>query len=110
MQVMTSVHTDKYQHFGGNYAAFDPRTNLRVGVKVLQECIARAGSLVGGLKYYVGAANLPTDGGYADKVMAEYARLHRVATGKAPPMGPAGPELRAANNVGAPPPPAKLAS
>jgi hypothetical protein len=43
-------------------------TNLRVGVKVLQECIARAGSLEGGLKFYVGAANLEDDGGYAGKV------------------------------------------
>ena len=79
MQVMTSVHTDKYQHFGGNYAAFDPRTNLRVGVKVLQECVARAGSLVGGLKYYVGAANLPTDGGYAEYVAVPSTNAHRVS-------------------------------
>ncbi len=62
MQVMTRVHTDKYEGFGGHLAAFDPVANLRVGVKVLQECIARAGSLEGGLRYYVGAANLPDDG------------------------------------------------
>jgi hypothetical protein len=75
MQVMTKVHTDKYENFGGKLAAFDPVTNLRVGVKVLQESIARAGSVEGGLKYYVGAANLEDDGGYAGKVMAERARL-----------------------------------
>ena len=51
-------------------------TNLRVGVKVLQECIARAGSVEGGLKLYVGAGNNETDGGYAGKVMSEHARLH----------------------------------
>lgn len=67
MQVMTRVHTDKYENFGGHFAAFDPVTNLRVGVKVLQECIARAGSVEGGLRYYVGAANLPDDGGYSSK-------------------------------------------
>ncbi|WP_298435996.1 lytic transglycosylase domain-containing protein [Ottowia sp.] len=88
MQVMTEVHSDKYEHFGGLYAAFDPKTNLRVGVKVLQECIARAGSVEGGLKYYVGAANLPTDGGYAEKVMAEHARLYQVAKGKPLPSQP----------------------
>jgi hypothetical protein len=44
MQVMTRVHDDKYVAFGGNHAAFDPLTNLRVGVQVLK-CIARAGSL-----------------------------------------------------------------
>lgn len=81
MQVMTKIHHDKYENFGGRLAAFDPVTNLRVGVKVLQECIARAGSIEGGLKYYVGAANLESDGGYASKVMAEHARLLAVATG-----------------------------
>ena len=34
MQVMTKIHGDKYENFGGNLAAFDPLTNLRVGVKV----------------------------------------------------------------------------
>jgi soluble lytic murein transglycosylase-like protein len=86
MQVMTKIHSDKYEDFGGKLAAFDPITNLRVGVKVLQGCIAQAGSIEGGLKYYVGAANLADDGGYANKVVAEYARLYQVAYGKAPPQ------------------------
>ncbi|MBK9237474.1 MAG: lytic transglycosylase domain-containing protein [Rhodoferax sp.] len=83
MQVMTKVHSDKYESFGGRLAAFDPLTNLRVGAKVLQECIRRAGSVQGGLRYYVGAANLEDDNGYADKVMAEHQRLQGVATGRA---------------------------
>ena len=82
MQVMTKVHRDKYENFGGQLAAFDPVTNLRVGVKVLQECISRAGSIEGGLKYYVGAANMLDDGGYAGKVMAERFRLLAVVGGK----------------------------
>jgi len=82
MQVMTRVHDDKYQAFGGNFAAFDPVTNLRVGAQVLKECIARAGSLEMGLRYYVGASNLPDDGGYADKVLAEQGHLHMIAIGK----------------------------
>jgi hypothetical protein len=86
MQVMTKVHSDKYENFGGKLAAFDPLTNLRVGVKVLQECITRAGSTEGGLKSYVGAANLQEDGGYADKVMAEHARLQLVAKGRTVPL------------------------
>lgn len=88
MQVMTGIHSDKYESFGGKLAAFDPVTNLRVGVKVLQECIQRAGSLNAGLKFYVGAANLGDDGGYADKVMAEHARLRQVASGRAVPLAP----------------------
>ncbi|MBY0409101.1 MAG: lytic transglycosylase domain-containing protein [Burkholderiaceae bacterium] len=89
MQVMTRVHTDKYQSFGGHLAAFDPVSNLRVGVRVLQECIARAGSIEGGLRYYVGAANLPDDSGYAAKVMSEHLRLRQVADGRAQPRNPA---------------------
>lgn len=82
MQVMTRIHDDKYEAFGGTHAAFDPVTNLRVGVQVLKECIARAGSLEGGLRYYVGAANLPDDGGYAAKVLAEQSYLRSVASGR----------------------------
>jgi soluble lytic murein transglycosylase-like protein len=82
MQVMTRVHSDKYDNFGGQLAAFDPVSNLRVGVKVLQECIARAGSVEVGLRYYVGAANTEDDGGYAAKVMAEQGRLRAVSVGQ----------------------------
>jgi hypothetical protein len=86
MQVMTKVHNDKYEAFGGNHAAFDPVTNLRVGVQVLKECIARAGSLEAGLKFYVGAGNLAEDGGYADKVLSEQNALRLVASGKPAPL------------------------
>jgi len=88
MQVMTRVHVDKYESAGGTLAAFDPVTNMRVGVKVLQECIARAGSLEAGLRYYVGAANLDDDSGYAGKVLAEHERLRLVASGRALPIAP----------------------
>lgn len=82
MQVMTRVHTDKYENVGGQLAAFDPVTNLRVGVKILMECITRAGSVEGGLRFYVGAGNLADDSGYATKVLAEHARLRKVAGGR----------------------------
>ena len=82
MQVMTKIHNDKYEAFGGNHAAFDPVTNLRVGVQVLRECISRAGNLEAGLRFYVGAANLTDDGGYAGKVLGEQSMLRLVASGK----------------------------
>ncbi len=86
MQVMTRIHNDKYQAFGGKLAAFDPVTNLRVGVQVLSECIARAGgSLEEGLKYYVGATNLDSDDGYAARVLNEQQFLTRVASGQKVP-------------------------
>jgi Transglycosylase SLT domain len=86
MQVMTKIHTEKYVDFGGNFAAFDPVTNMRVGVKVLQECIRRAGSVEGGLRQYVGATSDATEGGYTAKVLAEQARLRQVALGQAVPL------------------------
>jgi hypothetical protein len=81
MQVMTRIHDDKYQAFGGTHAAFDPISNLRVGVQVLKECITRAGGLQEGLKHYVGAALQDNDNGYVDRVMTEQDYLKRVAAG-----------------------------
>jgi len=86
MQVMTKIHDAKYEAFGGVRAAFDPVTNVRVGVQVLKECIARAGSLEAGLRYYVGAGNGIDDGGYAAKVLAEQNHLQLVASGRNIPV------------------------
>lgn len=82
MQVVTRVHDDKYEAFGGTHAAFDPVTNLRVGVQVLKECISRAGSLSAGLGHCAGAANLPGDGGYSARVLMEQRNLRNVADGR----------------------------
>lgn len=86
MQVMTRVHDDKYEAFGGTRAAFDPISNLRVGVQVLRECIQRAGSVQEGLRHYVGAALLEHDGGYAARVMLEQAHMRNVADGRSVPL------------------------
>jgi hypothetical protein len=85
MQVMTRVHVDKYEPFGGTHAAFDPIANLKVGVQVLRECIARAGGLEAGLRWYVGAANTADDGGYMGKVLSEQGHMKRVASGNPVP-------------------------
>lgn len=82
MQVMTRVHDDKYEAFGGERAALDPLTNLRVGVQVLKECIQRAGSIHLGLRSYVGASNMDDDGGYAAKVLFEQEQLKSVIAGR----------------------------
>ncbi len=93
MQVMTRVHTDKFEAFGGSHAAFDPISNLKVGVQILRECIARAGGLEAGLRWYVGAANSLDDGGYLGKVLSEQGHMKRVADGgrvsTTVPIGPA---------------------
>ena len=116
MQVMTRVHVDKYQPFGGAHAAFDPIANLKVGVQVLRECIARAGGLEAGLRWYVGAANLADDGGYMGKVLLEQEHMKRVAGGGAvSPKAPLdvrkpAPALREAATTPAAPPAATEAA
>lgn len=85
MQVMTKVHSEKYEGYGGKLAAFDPLSNLKVGVQVLKDCIARAGSVEGGLKLYVGSVdNSPTN--YLSRVLAEHQRLQKVAQGQRVPI------------------------
>lgn len=81
MQVLTRVHTDKFEALGGTEAAFDPFVNMRVGTKILKESIKRAGSVEGGLKFYVGAVNTDASA-YINKVIAEQMRLHQVMSGK----------------------------
>jgi hypothetical protein len=85
MQVMSKVHSDKFQYFGGQRAALDPLANIKVGALVLKDCIARGGSLPGGLRLYVGSTS-PDDGGYGAKVMAERGRLRDVSRGRNVPI------------------------
>ncbi|AOJ67986.1 MULTISPECIES: lytic transglycosylase domain-containing protein [Burkholderia] len=81
MQVMSKVHSDKFEYFGGTDAALQPLVNIQVGALVLKDCIARGGSLAGGLRLYVGATT-PDDGGYGAKVVGERDRLRDVARGR----------------------------
>lgn len=87
MQVMTRVHIRRYDAFGGPLAAFDPLTNLRVGVDVLLEVVRlRGGSLEEGLRFYLGGDALTEDGGYVAKVLEEQSRLDLVAAGVRLPL------------------------
>ena len=85
MQVMSKVHSDKFQYVGGTGAALEPLANITVGAVVLKDCIARGGSLADGLRMYVGSTS-PDDGGYGAKVMAERGRLRDVARGRQVPI------------------------
>jgi soluble lytic murein transglycosylase-like protein len=69
MQVHTKVHTSKFAPFGGVEAAYDPAANIKVGTRILSEYVNRYGDIAAGLKAYVGAASLASDGGYGNKVL-----------------------------------------
>ncbi|WP_414444130.1 transglycosylase SLT domain-containing protein [Burkholderia sp. 22PA0106] len=81
MQVMSKIHSDKFEYAGGTDAALRPVVNLQVGALVLKDCIARGGSLQGGLRLYNGVTG-PDDGGYSAKVLGERARLRDVSRGR----------------------------
>jgi len=78
MQVLTRVHSERFEPFGGSQAAWNPVANIRVGASILREYIDRSGSLTSGLRMYVGVG---PDGSspYGDKVLAERRRLASAA-------------------------------
>ncbi len=85
MQVMAKVHHDKFEEVGGQQAALNPVANIKVGALILKDYVKRTGSVEGGLKTYVGAADMESDSGYGAKVLAEYQRLKQVARGQKVP-------------------------
>ncbi len=85
MQVMPKVHHDKFDDHGGARSVLNPVANIKVGAQILKDAIRRTGTVEAGLKLYVGAGNMETDGGYGAKVLAEYSRLQMVASGKRVP-------------------------
>ena len=81
MQVLTRVHQEKFEPFGGNQAAFDPVANLRVGAQILKDLINRRGSVEEGLRAYVGATTTSGEG-YTRRVLAERDYMSRVMKGQ----------------------------
>lgn len=77
MQVIPKFHQDKLEAHGTDHSGLlDPRTNIRIGARVLKESITRMGSLEAGLQQYAGAL-ADQDAQYANKVIAEKGRLEQ---------------------------------
>ena len=69
MQIISRYHMDKVPDGSGEKLFLEPVVNIRIGAHVLQGAIKRRG----GLQYYGGASD--SQGSYANKVLAEKARL-----------------------------------
>lgn len=75
MQIIPRFHMDKVPDASGDKPFLDPVVNIMIGTHVLEEAIRRRGGLVAGLQYYGGASD--QDDRYANKVLAEKARLEQ---------------------------------
>ena len=83
MQVIPRFHMDKFPAGLGSRHLFDPAVNIRVGVGVLEEAIKRRGGLVPGLQQYAGSSD--PESGYANKVLAEKARMEKAVRQRTAP-------------------------
>jgi soluble lytic murein transglycosylase-like protein len=76
MQVVPDVHAEQFAPYGGTMAIFDPKTNLRIGVKILKQCIDLTGKLEEGLRLFkAGEDSLSLEADYIARVLAEQSRL-----------------------------------
>lgn len=56
MQIIPKYHPEKFAEYGGEHAAFDPRVNILVGVRIVREYLMMAsGDLFTALQTYAGA-------------------------------------------------------
>jgi soluble lytic murein transglycosylase-like protein len=76
MQVIPRFHAEKFSAKAGE-SVLDPQINIRVGTRALKEYVVRGGNETAGLQLYNGAASDPRNA-YAEKVLAERARLREV--------------------------------
>ncbi len=88
MQIEPVAHAETLRQFGGQLAAFDPLTNLRIGARLLQANIKTAGSVEEGLRLYGRASGQANEQAYVERVMGEYQQMERIIRGQAG-MGPA---------------------
>ncbi|MDH4093641.1 MAG: transglycosylase SLT domain-containing protein [Betaproteobacteria bacterium] len=77
MQIIPRFHPEKLADHGGEAALLEPEINIRVGTWVLHEYMRRFGDVEAALLKYAGALDDPASQ-YADKVLAEKARLQQI--------------------------------
>ena len=78
MQLELKAHSEAFAQFGGNLSAFDPLTNVRVGVRHLQALIQQTATLEEALALYGASSGQATEGQYADRVLSEQKLLEKV--------------------------------
>ena len=78
MQIELQAHMDALAQFGGPLSAFDPLTNVRVGVRHLQGLIQQTDTLEEALTLYGLSSGYVDEGQFADRVLAEQGLIEKV--------------------------------
>jgi hypothetical protein len=78
MQLELKAHAEALDQFGGMLSAFDPLTNVRVGVRHLQALVQQTETLEEALSLYGASSGQTAEGQYVDRVLAEQKLLEKV--------------------------------
>jgi soluble lytic murein transglycosylase-like protein len=78
MQLEIKAHAETLGQFGGPLSAFDPLTNVRVGVRHLQSLLQQTSSLEEALALYGASSGQAMESQYVDRVRAEQRQLDQV--------------------------------
>ena len=78
MQLEIKAHAEVLGQFGGPLSAFDPLTNVRVGVRHLQSLLQQSSTLEEALALYGTSSGQALESQYVDRVRAEQRLLEQV--------------------------------
>jgi soluble lytic murein transglycosylase-like protein len=78
MQIEVKAHAEALGQFGGQLSAFDPLTNVRVGVRHLQGLIEQTETLEEALWLYGSSSGQASESQYVERVLAEQQLLDKV--------------------------------
>ncbi len=87
MQIELDAHEESLSQFGGPFSAFDPLTNLRIGVRQLQALTQQTDTLEEALALYAATTGVSTSQAYVERILAEQKLLDKISVKpQAPPM------------------------
>jgi len=78
MQIDKDAHAEALQYFGGPLAAFDPLTNLRLGVRHLQGLAQQTNSMEEALALYGTSSGQADESQYVERVLNEQRLLDKL--------------------------------
>lgn len=89
MQIERQAHLEELERFGGPLSAFDPLTNVRVGVRHLQSLIQQTDTLEQALRLYGLSSGQGAESLYVERVLAEQQWLEKFTKGQNTAIQPA---------------------